>query len=93
MGLERKHAESTDAYHTAVFRFGDKNLWVDRISSLSQAEVWLEIRTVDVERAARYLDECKVSRRDEIERLPEGHKGFWIAGPSNIIHLISEKDE
>ncbi len=93
LGLERKNAGATDEYQTAVFKFGDKTLWVDRISSISQAEIWLEIRTDSAEHAAAYLDECKVSRRDDIERLPEEFKGFWISGPSNIIHLITEKGE
>ena len=93
LGLERKNAKSTDEYHTAVFKFGDKNLWVDRISSMSQAEIWLEIRTDNAEHAATYLDQCKVSRCDDIERLPEGFKGIWISGPSNIVHLITEKVE
>jgi hypothetical protein len=32
-----------------------------------------------------------VVRRDEIEPLPEGFKGFWISNPANIIHLISQE--
>lgn len=91
LGLERKTIESTDKYQTAVFKFGDKNLWVDRISSISQAEVWLEIKTDNSRLAATYLDDRNVSRRDDIERLPEDFRGFWISGPSNIIHLITEK--
>jgi len=40
-----------------VFKFGDKHLWVDKASQLSQSE---------------------------------GFQGFWISGPNDIIHLISE---
>lgn len=93
LGLQRQHTESTDEYQTVVFKFGDKNLWEDRISSISQAEVWLEITTDNSERAAAYLEECEVSRCDDIETLREEFKGFWIAGPSNIIHLVTEKGE
>jgi catechol 2,3-dioxygenase-like lactoylglutathione lyase family enzyme len=91
LGLERKDIAPSGEYRTTVFKFGDKYLWVDRIPSISQAEVWLEVTTDDAERAATYLAESKVPRRDDIERLPEGFKGFWIAGPSNIIHLVTEK--
>lgn len=90
LGLKRKNAGSTNAYDTTVFKFGDKNLWVDRISSISQAEIWLEIRTDNIEQAATYLDERETTRCDEIEKLPEDFRGFWICGPSNIIHLITE---
>jgi hypothetical protein len=31
-----------------------------------------------------------ISKRDEIEPLPPGVKGFWISSPSNIIHLIHQ---
>lgn len=92
LGPERKDVASSGGYRTTVFKFGDKNLWVDRISSISQTEVWLELTTDHAERAATYLAESQVSRRDDIERLPEHFKGFWIAGPSNIIHLVTEKD-
>lgn len=91
--LERKDVESSDDCRTTVFKFGDKNLWVDRNASISQAEIWLEIRTDSAEHAATYLDQCEVSRCDHIERLPEELRGFWISGPSNIIHLITEKSE
>jgi len=58
--------------------------------SISQAEIWLEIRTSSIEQAARYLKDCKIVRRDEIERLQGDLKGFWITSPSDIIHLINE---
>ncbi len=91
LGLERKSDDSADERYTVVFRFGDKNLWVDRLSSLSQAEIWLEITTDDAETAASYLDQCGIARRDDIETLPDDFRGFWISGPSNIIHLMREK--
>lgn len=38
-----------------VFDFDGKNLWLDKIDGLSQAETWLEIYTDDGEAAERYL--------------------------------------
>ncbi len=80
---------SGEAYPSVAFEFGDKRLWVDKIDHLSQAEIWLEINSEDVEAAAHYFERLGVARREEIEPLPEGLKGFWIANPAGIIHLVS----
>ena len=73
-----------------VFKFGDNKLWIDRVNHLSQSEIWLELECNDVKEAKKYLTSENIMRRDEIEKLPEGFEGFWIAGPNNIIHLISK---
>jgi len=72
------------------FRFGDMTLWIDKISTISQAEIWLEVVTSDIETASRYLADKDCSRRDEIEPLPQSINGFWLANPANIIHLVTE---
>lgn len=75
--------------HSTVFRFGDKRLWVDRVATLSQGEVWLEVQAEDVTAAAAWFAGQGVARRDEIEPLPDGFDGFWIAAPGGMIHLVS----
>lgn len=72
-----------------VFDFGGKRLWVDKAYGLSRAEIWLEIQSDDVEEARSYLGSMGVTLRDEIEKLPVGFEGFWIASPADIIHLVS----
>jgi len=57
---------------------------------ISQAEIWLEVVTDDLEGAAAHFEEHACTRRDEIEPLPEGFRAFWISSPANIIHLVSE---
>lgn len=71
-----------------AFRFGDITLWVDRVATLSQAEIWLELNTDDTAGAARHFTAQRVARCDDIERLPAGLDGFWIAAPGNIVHLV-----
>jgi len=56
----------------------------------SQAEIWLEIVTDDIEAAAKHLKYHECVRCDEIETLPNDFRGFWVSSPSNIIHLINE---
>lgn len=70
------------------FEFGGNQLWVDRVAGLSQAEIWLELATDDVQAASAHLKEAEVVRCDEIEPLPEGHEGFWISDPASIIFHV-----
>ena len=90
IGLKERKLESSDQFESISFEFGDKNLWIDKISSISHSEVWLEIVTDNLDDAAKHLEAHGVERRDEIEPLPDGFKGFWVTSPSNIIHLINE---
>ncbi|MBK1851078.1 hypothetical protein FE845_06980 [Marinobacter sp. 1-4A] len=78
---------------TPRFEFGDKVLWLDCMSGLSQSEIWLEVVTSDIGEASEYLKEQGCHRRDEIEPLPNGFKAFWISSPSNIIHLVSSSSD
>ncbi len=90
LGFEEVNASSPDDIEGVTFKFGDKNLWIDKIAGLSQAEIWLEIVTDDIEMASQYFKKSNCIRRDEIEPLPEGFKGLWLANPANIIHLVNE---
>lgn len=74
------------------FVFGASRLWVDRVESVSHAELWLELTAEDLPAAAARLRAAGVVRRDEIEPLPEGHEGFWIANPASIIHLVARPE-
>jgi catechol 2,3-dioxygenase-like lactoylglutathione lyase family enzyme len=74
------------------FEFGANQLWIDRVPGMSQAEIWLELATPDIPGAAEHLEKAGVVRRDEIEPLPEGYEGFWIASPSSIIHMVAKPD-
>jgi catechol 2,3-dioxygenase-like lactoylglutathione lyase family enzyme len=91
LGLEELEGAPPSATETARFAFGDKVLWVDRVPGISQAEIWLEIVSDDVEAAAAHLEASGCARRDEIEPLPPDFEGFWISSPSNIIHLVTSE--
>jgi len=90
LGFEKVGSPLPDSFESVAFRFGDKNLWIDKIEGISQAEIWLEVVTDDIETAAKYCEENHCVRRDEVEQLPVGLRGFWISNPANIIHLITE---
>jgi hypothetical protein len=75
------------------FEFGANVLWIDRVAGLSQAEIWLELNTADVQVAAGHLQSAGIVRLDEIEALPEDFEGFWIASPASIIHLVAKPEQ
>ncbi|MCG8427182.1 MAG: VOC family protein [Chromatiales bacterium] len=90
LGLKQIDVDSPDQFDSVAFEFGDKNLWVDKISGISQAEIWLEIETDNAVEAKKYLEGQGCAVRDEIEPLPPTLNGFWLSSPSNIIHLVVE---
>ncbi len=49
--------EPIDKHAPAVgFEFGANRLWIDRVSGLSQAEVWLELEASDIPEAAKRFE-------------------------------------
>lgn len=74
------------------FEFGDKQLWIDRVPTVSQAEIWLELVTDDLGAAAEQLADAGVVRCDAIEPLPAELPGFWVTNPAAIIHLVCKDD-
>jgi hypothetical protein len=83
--------ESREA-ETVRFDYGaGKHLWIDRVEDLAKAEVWLEIRTTDLDAAAEHLRAASITRCDEIEPLPESMAAFWIKNPAGVVHLVTEE--
>lgn len=70
------------------FAFGSFRLWIDRVPTLSQANIWLEVQCDDKKKAAHLLKAGGVTRCDDIEPLPGCVDGFWIVNPAGIVHLI-----
>ena len=89
LGLEPIGGPAGDA---VGFKFGPNNLWIDKVPSMSQAELWLEIVTDNTAEAAAVLKKAGIVRCDEIEDLGSNFDGYWIANPASIIHLVDAKD-
>ena len=90
LGLEQIAGPSGDS---VGFKFGANNLWIDRVPSMSQAELWLELVTDDTAEAADALKKAGVVRCDDIEDLGGTFDGYWIASPAAIVHLVCAKDD
>src|SRR5262245_15882859 len=74
-----------------AFEFGGTRLWIDRVSGLSQAEIWLESITNDMSAASEHLKSASL-RCNEIEPFPEGLQAFWVFTPASIVHLVCQED-
>jgi catechol 2,3-dioxygenase-like lactoylglutathione lyase family enzyme len=74
------------------FIHGPNRLWLDKVESYTQAEVWLELFTPDFAAAADELGAAGVVRNDAIEDLGEGFRGGWFFNPAGIVHLVREPD-
>lgn len=85
-----RQLQASDA--SVCFEFGPNRLWIDCAAGVSQAELWLELVTSDVDAAALHLAAAGVVRCDAIEPLPEGMQAFWISSPASIVHLVCRED-
>ncbi|MDH5823934.1 hypothetical protein QFW77_13195 [Luteimonas sp. RD2P54] len=79
----------TDHAPEVGFEFGANQLWIDRAPGLSQAEIWLQVTTDDIDATAARLRDAVVVRCDDIEPLGDGARAFWILSPASIVHLVS----
>lgn len=82
----------TEKAPSVGFELGPNKLWIDEAPALSQAEVWLEFFTADAAAATDHFAKAGATRCDKIEPLPDGFRGFWIASPANIVHMVREPD-
>ena len=82
----------SDSANSVAFSFGAATLHIDLCEHLSQAEIWLELISSDIESAKVHLEKESVTRCDEIEVLPEGFNGFWVSSPASIVHLVSDSE-
>jgi hypothetical protein len=80
----------SDHGESKLVEFGPIRLWLDPCPQFSQTELWLEVVASDRDAAAEHLGDRKIVRCDSIEALPEGFRGFWIASPADIVHIVSE---
>ena len=75
---------------SVAFQFGEMILWIDRVDTQSQSDVWLEL-FCDDEDPADALKQLDSPRRDELEPLGDVN-GVWTSDPAGTVLLI-RKDE
>jgi hypothetical protein len=79
----------TENDNGALVQFGAMRLHLDRLAHQSQTDIWLQVVTQDTTLARKHLVAKGIAICNEVEPLPDGFDGFWIAAPSGTIHLIA----
>jgi catechol 2,3-dioxygenase-like lactoylglutathione lyase family enzyme len=96
LGLEVTEEAETGApsvSRTHTVRFGPNTLWLDCVDNYSRPDVWLELRTDDLEAATAQLAEAGIGTCDEVEVFADpGTRAHWIKNPAGIVHLLAERD-
>ncbi|MEX2379732.1 MAG: VOC family protein, partial [Vicingaceae bacterium] len=67
--------------------FGESMLWLDCVDNYTHSEVWLELKTDNVEQATQYLDRHGIKSCDELEKIPEN--SHWIKDPSGTVFILN----
>lgn len=70
-------------------KFGDSTIWLDCVDNYTHSEVWLELRTNDIEKATEYLLLNSVETCDEIEEIPQNI--HWIQDPSGTVFILKQE--
>lgn len=73
---------------SVAFAFGGMTLWIDRVATQSQVDVWLELSTDDPSAA---LDQLGSPKRDELEPL-DGVDGHWTSDPAGVVLLLAKNE-
>ena len=66
-------------------------VWLDCVDNYTHSETWLELNTVDVDNATKYLTSKGVETCDEIEQLPENM--HWITDTAGTVFIVKKRDE
>ena len=88
MDIEEKPIENPTVSRTHEVKFGNNILWLDCVDNYTHSEVWLELRTPDVNNATQYLESRGVKTCDELEQIPEDM--HWIMDPAGTVFILSK---
>lgn len=92
LGLEvaEKPIENPTVSRTHEVKFGPNILWLDCVDNYTHSEIWLELRTNDVEAATALLQHHGTVTQDEFEQIPEGM--HWITDPAGTVFILGKHD-
>lgn len=85
-----EHLDSGPDHET--FAFGSMRLWIDCVAHATHAEVWLELRTDNLEAGADRLANAGARIVDELEPL-DGVDGHWVQDPAGTVLLLVDDAE
>ncbi len=87
--VEEKPIEHPTISRTHEVKFGNNKVWLDCVDNYAHSEIWMELRTPDVEKATSYLKQKGIETCDEIEEIPEGN--HWIMDPAGTVFILDKE--
>ncbi len=76
---------------THEVRFGSNIVWLDCVDNYTHSEVWLDLKTNDVNTATAFLQANGIETCDELEEIPETM--HWILDPAGTPFILNQQDE
>ena len=86
--VEEKSIENPTVSRTHEVKFGPNTVWLDCVDNYTHSEIWLELRTTQIETATNYLISNGVEPCDEIEKIPDDM--HWIMDPAGTVFILGK---
>ncbi len=74
---------------THQVKFGNNIVWLDCVDN-THSEIWLELKTFDIDIATRYLKSKGIETCDELEKIPDDM--HWIMDPAGTVFILSKPE-
>lgn len=87
--VEEKPITNPTVSRTHEVKFGPNIVWLDCVDNYTHSEVWLELRTPDVESATNYLASKGINTVDDIEEIPKDM--HWIMDPAGTVFILGSE--
>lgn len=86
--VEEKPITNPTVSRTHEVKFGPNIVWLDCVDNYTHSEVWLELKTDNVESATTYLKSKGIHPSDEIEEIPKDM--HWIMDPAGTVFILAK---
>jgi hypothetical protein len=89
--VAEKPIDNPTVSRTHEVKFGNNIVWLDCVDNYTHSEVWLEIRTDNVNNATEYLKSKGINTCDELEKIPEDL--HWIMDPAGTVFILDKQEK
>jgi hypothetical protein len=86
--VTEKPIENPTVSRTHEVKFGPNIVWLDCVDNYTHSEIWLELRTIDVEQATAYLSAEGIETCDELEQIPDDM--HWLQDPAGAVFILGK---
>ena len=86
--VEEKPITNPTVSRTHEVKFGANIVWLDCVDNYTHSEVWLDLKTDDVEAATEYLRSKGINTCDELESIPSDM--HWIMDPAGTPFILNK---